>query len=248
MNIKMKALVAAAVAAMSVSGAANAALTTGNTGSSSLVLAVWDTTNNISAVFDLGFDYEGFSFGSAGSSSSYSWDVSSGDYADAWNALGGNLVWGVVATDYNGSINEAGSLGWISTFKDGQNLAAPLRMAQIGRPLAVFDEYLVDNNRKGNVADAGKAYAGSLFTGNKIFNLGPQVLDAVGNEQGVVQYYSAVGSLGVLTYVQYDATFKLDANGLLTYTVAAVPEPETYALLLAGLGLVGAAARRRKSA
>lgn len=34
----------------------------------------------------------------------------------------------------------------------------------------------------------------------------------------------------------------------LTINVAAVPEPETYALLLAGLGIIGAAARRRKSA
>ncbi|WP_018411650.1 FxDxF family PEP-CTERM protein [Methyloversatilis thermotolerans] len=32
-----------------------------------------------------------------------------------------------------------------------------------------------------------------------------------------------------------------------TLTVAAVPEPETYALLLSGLGLIGAAARRRMS-
>lgn len=32
------------------------------------------------------------------------------------------------------------------------------------------------------------------------------------------------------------------------YTAAPVPEPETYAMLLAGLGLVGAIARRRKSA
>jgi hypothetical protein len=29
--------------------------------------------------------------------------------------------------------------------------------------------------------------------------------------------------------------------------VSAVPEPETYAMLLAGLGLVGAIARRRKA-
>jgi hypothetical protein len=30
-------------------------------------------------------------------------------------------------------------------------------------------------------------------------------------------------------------------------TVAAVPEPETYAMLLAGLGLIGAAVKRRKA-
>ena len=32
-----------------------------------------------------------------------------------------------------------------------------------------------------------------------------------------------------------------------TVAVAPIPEPETYAMLLAGLGLVGAVARRRKS-
>jgi hypothetical protein len=30
--------------------------------------------------------------------------------------------------------------------------------------------------------------------------------------------------------------------------LAAVPEPQTYAMLLVGLGLIGGAARRRKSA
>ena len=38
---------------------------------------------------------------------------------------------------------------------------------------------------------------------------------------------------------------RLDATD--SYTVTAVPEPETYALLLAGLGLMGSIARRRKS-
>lgn len=38
-----------------------------------------------------------------------------------------------------------------------------------------------------------------------------------------------------------------DLSFSFTNTVGAVPEPQTYALLLAGLGLVGAAARRRKS-
>ncbi|MDD5481180.1 FxDxF family PEP-CTERM protein, partial [Rhodoferax sp.] len=33
---------------------------------------------------------------------------------------------------------------------------------------------------------------------------------------------------------------------LSSMTVAAVPEPETYAMLLAGLGMLGAVARRRK--
>ena len=37
-------------------------------------------------------------------------------------------------------------------------------------------------------------------------------------------------------------------SGTVTHTIAAVPEPETYAMLLAGLGLGGAVARRRRQA
>lgn len=39
-----------------------------------------------------------------------------------------------------------------------------------------------------------------------------------------------------------------DNRGSILATVTAVPEPETYAMLLAGLGLVGFIARRRKAA
>ena len=40
---------------------------------------------------------------------------------------------------------------------------------------------------------------------------------------------------------------KGDNSGSILATVTAVPEPETYAMLLAGLGLMGAIARRRKA-
>jgi len=45
----------------------------------------------------------------------------------------------------------------------------------------------------------------------------------------------------------YTASFVFGANGV-DLNVAAVPEPETYAMLLAGLGAIGWAARRRKRA
>lgn len=48
---------------------------------------------------------------------------------------------------------------------------------------------------------------------------------------------------------KYTTVLNMDAYAEVTYTyaVAAVPEPETYAMLLAGLGLMGVVARRRKS-
>ena len=69
----------------------------------------------------------------------------------------------------------------------------------------------------------------------------------------------AVGSntVGVSTYFGYGAATAQSASnqygnystftGTFASPVAAVPEPETYAMLLAGLGLVGFMARRRKS-
>ncbi|WP_229634116.1 choice-of-anchor E domain-containing protein [Duganella qianjiadongensis] len=45
-----------------------------------------------------------------------------------------------------------------------------------------------------------------------------------------------------------DVTVDGYAKVTYTYTTLPVPEPETYAMLLAGLGLVGVVARRRKSA
>ncbi|MEG1118645.1 MAG: FxDxF family PEP-CTERM protein, partial [Janthinobacterium sp.] len=46
--------------------------------------------------------------------------------------------------------------------------------------------------------------------------------------------------------IQVNANHYFNATNVSGY-VSAVPEPETYAMLLAGLGLVGFMARRRKN-
>ncbi|MPS47706.1 FxDxF family PEP-CTERM protein [Methylobacillus sp.] len=58
------------------------------------------------------------------------------------------------------------------------------------------------------------------------------VSSQVGDSEG--SWRSSVGDIG--------------SPGQTNLTIAAIPEPETYALMLAGLGLVGFAARRRKAA
>lgn len=265
MNFKMKALVAAAVAVMSISGAANAALTPAGD-SSSLVLTVLDTSRNVSAAFDLGFDYQGFAVGGAQSTSSFSWNLTLGNYADAWSqflngADLGKIQWGVLAGDNVGPVGQSGSKGFITTYNttlNGNTPSSGILYNQFGSPLVQLSAYVNENNKLGNhgsvadgasVANSGSAYAGTLYLDSKFFKVGPVALSGLGTEQGVVQYLNTAGAINRGTVNIYkDATFSLGADGILRYTVAAVPEPETYALLLAGLGLVGAAARRRKSA
>lgn len=57
------------------------------------------------------------------------------------------------------------------------------------------------------------------------------------------------GYTGIVTHQKFDGFYfeQFTINHLEVFTIAAVPEPETYALMLAGLGLVGFAARRRQA-
>ena len=65
----------------------------------------------------------------------------------------------------------------------------------------------------------------------------------------ILNGWSGIGNVRVLNLFGYDtstrsySTHKQDQ----LYMVSAVPEPETYAMLLAGLGLMGAIVRRRKA-
>jgi len=62
---------------------------------------------------------------------------------------------------------------------------------------------------------------------------------------------NSINSTGALTIVvnrnQSGDFYGFDYLKLNDYSVSAVPEPETYALMLAGLGLISAIARRRKA-
>jgi hypothetical protein len=66
----------------------------------------------------------------------------------------------------------------------------------------------------------------------------PSVLPSIPARLALDFYPTGTTPGSQLFFVFYD-------NALVTPTIAAIPEPETYALLLAGLGLLGFAARRR---
>lgn len=65
--------------------------------------------------------------------------------------------------------------------------------------------------------------------------------NAAGLNNTAISQMSVIGTNGA--FVAANDAFEIGSPGM----IAAVPEPQTYAMLLAGLGLVGAIARRRKS-
>jgi choice-of-anchor C domain-containing protein len=105
----------------------------------------------------------------------------------------------------------------------------------------------------GNPDDTVKLKTGTVSVGNLTQNFS---FDTTGKSHAsmgwIEQSFSFVasGNSSTLTF----ASHQLNPNGTLSswgpaldnISVTAVPEPETYALLLAGLAMVGTVARRRK--
>lgn len=81
-------------------------------------------------------------------------------------------------------------------------------------------------------------------------NLSGSVLQtATGGSVNSWQHYTGLVALGGSTTLQFSASGASDSLGgsLDNISVTAVPEPATYAMLLAGLGLMGGIAHRRKN-
>jgi len=114
----------------------------------------------------------------------------------------------------------------------------------------------VDFNTAGaNMFDAGDAVNVNFATGGDQW-YGKTSFSSTGAASGDLNFYSLVNSSSTAasqaTVVKYAGVWSFDvATAQLSYTTAAaaVPEAETYAMMLAGLGLVGfMVSRRRKLA
>jgi hypothetical protein len=81
---------------------------------------------------------------------------------------------------------------------------------------------------------------GQGFWGNGVFNIVGNTLTA-GEAHGVIQFKGVFSSLTLTT------NNPENWSGLTIGTTGAVPEPASWAMLIAGFGLVGAAARRRRA-
>lgn len=110
--------------------------------------------------------------------------------------------------------------------------------------------------------------ASGVWDGGGCASSGPEGVGCYGEAFPGINYYSLVGRVGSGNYFKIGASYDgtADATGHLflgyvdsdsfnnsgfvtaVVTTPAVPEPETWALLLGGLGILGASLRKRKGA
>jgi len=250
MNRNLKFAIAAAIASLGVTGQAHA-LTASTAGSSgSLFLYAFEdrvgsgsnpaATN--SAIFDLGL---ASTFNTA---SNQTFDFSA---SSAWTsyiatiANPANIHWGVFGTAYGvggGGTQMMTAMSVVPATINGQAISGAVNHYNglISVTYAANDGFATvqPNDLASTYWDdnAGFTAMGTLTTG-------------LGQSMDFFKYTST-GQLArnIATQTVYGTTFSLSNNGVLTYTAAPVPEADSYALMLAGLGLVGYMVRRRKAA
>lgn len=267
MKFQLKALAAALVLSAS-SLSAQAAMDLSSTGNGSFVLSVWNADLG-SATFDLGYNYN--SFGDLTSlvdqNGSHTFDLTAGNYASAWSfisaASSAPTYWAVFAGDNAGSARTKGSFGFFTTANSTDGMSQLQSTASVNTGvLANMDTYIgAANNAPGNhstvanganistlTANSGAGSAGAYGTG-KAGAAGPFARAELNQSQQMLQILSQGTAAPTANFMANatgnNYTFKLSSAGLLSVT--AVPEADSYAMLLAGLGVLGLVARRRKA-
>ncbi len=250
MNHNLKLAITAAVAAMGLVGQAHAlTASTGVTSGSLFLYAFEDRQANPlatnSAIFDLGLA------SAFNTTSNQTFDFSSDS---AWNtyiatiATPANIHWGVIGV----------SLGSGSS---GTNLLTTQSVGPVAGTLngAATSSATVNYNFEISQVYGGSACTTCGFSAVTINDLAtPKFGDNAGIVPATLTTAGLGGSVGFFKYVStgtkstskatqtdFASNFTLSNTGVLSYTVAAVPEANTYAMMLAGLGLVGFMVRRR---
>ena len=252
----MKFKLIALAAVLAAAGSANAApINNGAAGNGGLFFSIWDGANSYSR--NLGFSINSFETGLAAAgnfTASFAADATFTSFLGTADLAA--LKWNVVASDGQGDrrILETYTTKPLTTLADGS-----IRGVSTGT-----QSFLTDVNAKLATSDsatyavgtAGYAGATTKFADNaagilNFSNAGTFANNSYISGLSFMRINAIASGTAASVYNTYldggnSVKLYLDGNNALNIAaVTAVPEPESFAMLLAGLGLMGAIARRR---
>lgn len=268
--MKLKIIAAAALAATSLSSMA--AISTVK--DAELMLVVFDALSGSAAdpgiasyVLDLGITMDQFIASStSGSLYSFSRDLTESSIFTQYkaadiNLFDGNTKWAVISLDaFNTNSPTPGDLRLVSTkspgtlFSNFQNIDWMVSMQQTADKIRETNFTGTHNSLANGESFAAKGAATYFPPSDLLGSLNYNMGIAVGTNSSVFlsqrsNDYSESDPISGFIQGNAAGAGVASFNGtVLTYTVAAVPEPGSVALLMAGLGLIGfVGARRRRN-
>lgn len=249
----------AAAASLVVSGSALASIADGSGGNGELFFNIYDSVAQVSYVKDLGIFMNDFLPGSTAANGPLTFNLATDpnwlSFLPLVNST--NLRYNVAALDSTPANR------YLSTTNDDVNT---IRATQTNGTLIGFagvNSYINAVNGLGSNpgstsvnGSATEPSAGPTDSGYFGFGFaedwrGKAKFNSMANVDTPTSFYelnkSSSSNLAKATVTPYAGQWNFTNAGLLTYTAAAVPEADTWAMMLAGVLTVGAIARRRMS-
>lgn len=275
MSMKLKVL--AVAVALAAAGQAGAAIQDATSNNGELFLSVWDSVGQQSYIRGLDTLMNDFGTKNAPAAASFATNVdATPGFTKSWTAdatwstfVAGksaadiaNFKWDVAALDSTGTsaahqqryltTTNADLTAWPTDAGVQQNNSSVSQFSGVNNALLTAN--LTLGASKSGIFTSGNAY----YDGAKKENMAGKASFLTDANVGTALdfYYitrsSATNSAEALQFkygsADSKAQFMLGTDGNLSYTVAAVPEAETWAMFAMGLLAVGAVARRRLSA
>ena len=266
-----------AVAGVLVSSEASAFPQLQNSATPSLTLVVWDTTDKVTYFRDLGRTWSGATVGSDFASTlvpNSAADVNWGRFLTAIGGVSSTTFYDVVSGTLQpsgtqilvttGGVNASGDPNTTLTAVKGPALQTAINSwgnfaaNNAGTPGPGGPNFnsasgpgVVPNVPGSNLSLSGEAGEASTAPGWQN-GFGQQAFTTFANVGQTMNFFSMSGGNAIAnaTVQKLPGQWLLDPNGTASYIVAqaAVPEPEAWVMLVAGLGVIAVVARRRLGA